>query len=253
MNTLRSQSEKVGEAFAHQVLNEHFGAEVFIGSGVEMKLQELVQVIYQAVPDLSYYGATVCYPSGEKFVAINTSHPLRVRYFTAAHELWHVLGMKEMMVNQLDHERAADRFAAAMMMPGTLIRLLWSKLKKDTGSQKAIIMIADLASVPYEAMARRVKELDLPISTDLLKITDSEWIALRQQYQFTDSPLDQSFPLTQFNQYETVIAEAMKQNKLDLLEAASKLSHTSPLKAQAYQQEAVGQMISMQDKEGSEE
>lgn len=253
MSTLRSQSEKVGEAFAHQVLNEHFGAEVFIGSSVEMKLQELAQVIYQAVPDLSYYGATVCYPSGEKFVAINTSHPLRVRHFTAAHELWHVLGMKEMMVNQLNHERAADRFAAALMMPGTLIRLLWSNLKKDTGPQKAIIKIADLASVPYEAVARRVKELDLPISTELLKITDSEWMALRQQYRFTYSPLDQAFPLTQFNQYETVIAEAMKQDKLDLLEAASKLSHTSPLKAQAYQQEAVGKMLSAQTEEGSEE
>jgi Zn-dependent peptidase ImmA (M78 family) len=253
MSTLRSQSEKVGEAFAHQVLNEHIGAEVFIGSSVEVKLQELAQVIYQAVPDLSYYGATVCFPSGEKFVAINTSHSLRVRYFTVAHELWHVLGMKEMMVSEMDHERAADRFAAALMMPGTLVRLLWTKLKKDMGPHKAIIMIADLASVPYEAMVRRVKELDLPISTHLHKTTDLEWITLRKKYQLTDSPLDQSFPLIQFNQYETVIAEAMQQDKLDLLEASSKLSHTSPLKAQVYQKEAVDKILSMQAGEGAEE
>lgn len=248
MNTRKFQSEQVGEAFAHQVLSEHFGAEVFIGSSVEMKLQELAYVIYQDVPDLAYYGATVHYNSGQIFVAINTNHSLRVRYFTAAHELWHILGIKDMMDKELDRQRAADRFAAALMMPGALIRLLWGKLK-NSEPKKAVIMIADMASAPYVATARRIKELNLTLSAEVLKITEEEWIYLRNDYMFTESPLDRSFPLVRFDKYETVIEQAVKQNKLELFDAGTKLSQVSPLKAQKHQQVAIEKLLSTHHEE----
>lgn len=252
MMTIKTQSEQMGEAFAHQFLSEHFGAEAFVGSGVEIKLQELAHIIYQDVPEPSYFGATICFSSGNKYVALNTHQSLRVRYFTAAHELWHVLGYKEMMSEQLDHERAADRFAAALMLPGTLIRLLWPKLKKKMEQEKAIILIADMASAPYEATARRVNELSLPISSELFKYTDNEWIETRKKYLLPDSPLDQSFSLEAFNKYEKVVAKAVQSNMLEPLEAASQLAQVAPAEAKKYQQEALSKLASVDAEEENE-
>lgn len=70
MSKLKLQSIQVGEAFAGQFLTDHFGAEIFIGSGIELKLQEIANVIFQDVPDNEYFGATVNVDSEQVFVAI---------------------------------------------------------------------------------------------------------------------------------------------------------------------------------------
>lgn len=44
-----SNADRVGEAFALQVLSEHFGAEIFIGSSIETKIEELASVVYKVI------------------------------------------------------------------------------------------------------------------------------------------------------------------------------------------------------------
>lgn len=252
MNKENHKSEQVGEAFAYQVLFEHFGAEIFIGPGIELKLQELAHVIFQDVPDKNYYGATVKYKTGQTFVSINTQQPLRTRYFTAAHELWHLLGFSEMIVEEINHERAADRFAAALMMPAPLIRLLWDRLRKDFGNEKAVIMIADMASAPYEAVVRRIYELKLPIPSFLRKYTELEWIHHRKTLHLTESPLDRPFPFAKFNKYEKELEKSVKKGILSNLDAANKLAHLSPDIAEEYQQKAINHFDFVQEEDKSD-
>lgn len=249
MDKIKYKSEQVGEAFAYQALFEYFGAEIFIGPGLELKLQELANVIFQDVPDREYYGATVRYKSGETFVGINTQQPLRIRYFTAAHELWHLLEFSEMIVEDINHERAADRFAAALMMPASLIRLLWERLRKDFGHEKTVIMIADMASAPYEAVVRRIKELKLNIPSSLMKFSESEWINQREVLRLTESPLDNAFPFTQFRKYEKDLENSIQKGTLSKMEVASKLAQVSPSMAKEYQQEAIKKLTAAQEEE----
>lgn len=253
MSRIKDKSEQVGEAFAYQVLFEHFGAEIFIGPGIELKLQELAHVIFQDVPDKEYYGATVTYKTGQTFVSINTQQPLRIRYFTAAHELWHLLGLGEIIVEEINHERAADRFAAALMMPASLICLLWERLRKDFGIEKAVIMIADMASAPYEAVVRRIHELKLSSSSSLPKYSELEWVNQRKSLQLTESPLDKPFSFARFNKYEQDIEKAVNKRILNNLDAANKLAHLSPGIAKDYQQRAMNKLLSVQDEDKSDE
>lgn len=241
--------EDMGEALSHQVLNKHFGAEVFIGSGIEMKLHELAHVIYQNVPDPEYFGATVTYKTGEIFVALNTHQPLRLRYFTAAHELWHLLGYNQIFEDEKKQERAADRFAAALMMPETIIILLWDKLRKEIGPKKAIIRIADMASTPYQAVARRIHELKLPKSNEVKDYKENEWLSLRKSYRFIETPLDRPFEFTSFPKYEKEIEDEIKKGEVDLLGAVNKLSKVSHEKANEYQEKAMSALSSIEEEE----
>lgn len=251
----RERAEKVGEAFAHEVLSEQFGLEVFIGSSIEIKLHEYSHVIYRNVDDENYHGATVIYNTGEVFVALNTSLPLRTRYFTAAHELWHVLKIKEMIDKDINVERAADRFAAALMMPAPLIRSLWGIFIKNMEPEKAILMIADMASAPYEAVARRVHELHLPKSSSVKDRKDNEWIALRKGYNLPDSPLDRPLPFVNFADYTETIETEIENGELDYIEGATKLSKTSIEKAVELQAKAMEIMgaASLVDEEEEDE
>lgn len=49
-----------------------------------------MHLVYKNIEDGAFFGAAVTHQSGDKFVVLNTHHPLRTRYFTAAHELWHL-------------------------------------------------------------------------------------------------------------------------------------------------------------------
>lgn len=75
--------------------------------------------------DPEFYGATITIDRGNrKYVLLNTKKSLRLRYFTASHELWHVLDIHEMVKDDMHHERSAERFAAALMLPESLVRSL---------------------------------------------------------------------------------------------------------------------------------
>ena len=65
--------------------------------------------------------------------AINTNQPLRVRYYSAAHELWHLRtesGEIAIGEKQIDQERAADHFAAVVMLPSNLLKNIKNNFKK---------------------------------------------------------------------------------------------------------------------------
>ncbi|USL45891.1 ImmA/IrrE family metallo-endopeptidase [Priestia megaterium] len=252
--TERERAEKVGEAHAYQVLNEHFGSDVFIGSSIEIKLHELSHVIYRDVDDEKYQGATVTYTTGEVFVVLNTHLPLRTRYFTATHELWHVLKIKDMINNEIDEERAADRFAAALMMPEPLVRSLWDNLVKDIEPEKAVIMIADMSSAPYEAVARRVFELDLPNASERMKnYKEQEWIAFRQRFNLPESPLDRPLPFVSFAKYAESIENEIAKGELDHIQGATKLANSSIEKAKELQAKAMDKMRAASSDDEEEE
>ncbi|WNS46351.1 ImmA/IrrE family metallo-endopeptidase [Paenibacillus sp. MMS20-IR301] len=252
MSSIKQQSEQMGENFAYEVLTEQIGALTFIGSGVEEKLREHASVIYQNIPDLLFFGATVGFDD-DKYVMLNTYQPLRSRYYTAAHELWHVLNFEQLLPEHLDTERAADRFAAALMMPRQIIRLLWPKLKKKLQEPKALLVIADMAAVPYEAIARRVSELELPIAKEWLKLNDADWKEQRSIFSLPASPFDEAYTEETFERYTNVVSSVLEHGKLSLLEAANLLAHIAPEQAREYQEAALTLMATAEASEDKEE
>lgn len=234
---IKTQAETVAEAFAQNFLEDEFGNDIFIGSHIEQLLDDKVHLIYQYTEDEKYHGAAVTNQSGEEFIALNTFQPLRMRYFTAAHELWHLSEGSQMQAESFDHERAADRFAAAVMLPKGLTKDLWKKFKKIYGTDEAVIHLADLASVPYEATARRVRELgerDVPVN-----VSKDEWQQKRFEYNLPESLLDVPQAFEKFAAYETAVENAVEQEKLDRLTGANKIGRYNPKLAEIWQEQEI--------------
>lgn len=229
------QAELTAEAFAASFIEEHFGHDLFIGPHIEQILADKATIIYQYVEDDEYFGASVQHKNGEQFIALNTFHTLRLRYFTAAHELWHLSEGSQYQGVDFDHKRAADRFAAAIMLPKALTLELWKKFKKLYNAEEAIFHIADFSAVPYVAVVRRLSELNESVNGAKLKEVD--WLNKRLQSNLPESSLDQAKPYTCFRAYEKIVQETVKQNNLDLLSAANKLAKFSPKQAEIYQQQ----------------
>lgn len=235
----RQKAEKVAEAFAASFLEDTISHDLFIGSHIERLLADKVHVIYQYVEDKAYFGAAIRHQNGEQFVALNTFHPLRTRYFTAAHELWHLTEGSMMQDDAFDHERAADRFAAAIMLPKALTKALWQKFKKRYSDEEAILYIADMSAIPYVAVARRLNEMGE--AAPHLKREEEEWLARRRELGFPNSALDRASKDQRFVAYEQVVKETVEQKGLDLLTAANKLLAFAPEQAEYYQQKVLDQ------------
>lgn len=232
----REKAEKVAEVYAGSFLQEAIGHDIFIGSHIERLLADKVNLIYQYVEDENYFGAAIQHQNGKQFVVLNTFHSLRTRYFTAAHELWHLSEGSLLQDEDFDHERAADRFAAAIMLPKELTKQLWNKFKKQD-DETAILKIADLADVPYVAVVRRLKELGENVPSK--KITEMEWLEKRSELGFPISSSDYSSKETRFVAYEHAVRENVEKNGLDILTAANKLSKFAPKLAEQYQSVAL--------------
>lgn len=233
----REKAEKVAEAYAASFLEDEIGCDIFVGSHIERLLAGKIHLIYQYVEDGEYFGAAIIHQNGERFVVLNSFHSLRTRYFTAAHELWHLSDGSQLQDNDFDHERAADRFAAAIMLPKALTKQLWYKFKRNYGSEVAILQIADLADVPYAAVVRRLVELGENVS--IKRFTEQEWLNKRTELGFPASSLDQPSRDMRFAAYETVLKENIEKKGLDMLTAANKLTKFSPKIAEQYQQAAI--------------
>jgi len=241
------QAEFTAEVFAADFLEEKINATFFIGPYIERILADKAKVIYQYVEDPNYYGAAIKHVSGHQFIALNTFHPLRTRYFTAAHELWHLLEFNQILDQDFDHERAADRFAAAVMLPKALTKDIWPKLSKLYKYKEAIIHLADMSSMPYEAVSRRLEELD--ITTKVKKMDEQEWLLEREQLGLPESPLDQPKKLNLFVDYVNAIEEALSEHRIDPLAASNKLSRYSPEKAEMLQSQSIKEMHEAQKNE----
>lgn len=238
-NQYSGKAERVGEAFALQVLSEHFGSEIFIGSSIELKIERLASIIYKEINDPKFFGATITVNRGDrKYVLLNTLQSLRLRYFTAAHELWHVLDIHTMVKDDINHERAAERFAAALMLPESLVRSLVRSLhqshEKDVEEKQLIFQIADISSAPYVAVAKRLVELKLTMNKSLADYSEKDWIKIREELNIVESPLDQALFINRFTDYEERIAEEVQNGYLNDIEASKRLANVSPKKAAEY-------------------
>ncbi len=243
----KKQAEATAEAFAADFLEEAANATIFIGPYIERILANKAKVVYQYVEDSNYFGAAIEHISGDQFIALNTFHPLRTRYFTAAHELWHLAEFSRLQDEEFDHERAADRFAAAIMLPKAITKDLWLKLNKLYEQKEAIIHLADMSSMPYEAVGRRLRELG--INLKMKKIDEKEWLHEREKLGLPESPLDRQQPLNQFFDYVNAIEEALAENRIDYLSASNKLSRYSPEKAEILQSKVMKEIQEAQKHE----
>lgn len=126
-------------------------------------LTELPRLQVVEEPDLPS-SASALWVSGRWLVLLNGAEPATRRRFSLAHEVKHCLDHPQRTVmyqNRSDvsaaaqAERAADVFAAALLMPKLWIRRSW------TARQQTISGLAEAFQVSPEAMARRLETLGL--------------------------------------------------------------------------------------------
>lgn len=238
-------SENVAEIAANAFLTENVGLDLFMGADIESVLSARAQVIYQDVEDSDYSGAAISFRQ-QNFVVLNTWQPLRARYYSAAHELWHLalqaelFGpenkkiMAQVQLPLFDMERAADHFAAAVMMPKEAMLATWSKyvgLQPSPDKQVAqagIVRIANISSMPYVAVARRLKELGLLLSKSLVKLSESDWRDYVRHSNFPPSSLDQAVHFKKFAGMAELINQLVTKQQITLTKAASLAAHTEP-------------------------
>lgn len=229
-------SEIVASQYALEFLREYTGDELFLGSDIEQLLAERSIVIYQDVRDPEYYGASICYKD-KHFIAINTRQPLRSRYYSAAHELWHLLHNSGKLpiadtIENFDHERAADHFAACLMLPE---RLVMNLINTNKGSVESLIFkISDLSSMPYVAVVRKLQELGKKIRKELSERSEADWVNQRNRIGLLPSVLDKMDNFTKFTALTNKVSEQQEDGQITLELAANILKHADPEEAERY-------------------
>lgn len=183
--------EKLGEC---RKTNDVIGAQIFSILGL------YARVIYYPLGKDAPWGFTRI--SGAKndatlekpFVAINTSIPVDCQVFAAAHELYHIWYEQNPDIlpsNLLDeqdkqvNEKKANRFAAEFLVDEMILRqeIDIHKIKKIT--IKSMLQLADLFTVPYSAMAKRLYETGLLGEDELKKflaVSDNSIIKYKKRY-----------------------------------------------------------------------
>ena len=112
------------------------------------------------------------------FVALNSSIPLDCQVFAAAHELYHIWYEQspDMLPSDLlneqnkkTSEKKANRFAAEFLMDRILLKqeIELYNIKKFT--IKNILQLAELFTVPYRTMVKRLGEIGVIEDSDLNK------------------------------------------------------------------------------------
>lgn len=246
-------SESVAENAASTFLTNHFGSDIFIGADIEQIIEETTNLIYQDIDDSDYSGASITY-RGQHFIVINTHQSLRSRYYSAAHELWHLAMGTDLLGSEskqfqdqaslpnFDTERAADHFAAAIMLPKEAMINTWNKYVKNKAepnvevAKQAVIRIANVSSMPYTAVARRLEELNLLLSTQLVKWEEKNWLEYLLSSHFPPSALDQKGNNTfdKFSHFSKVVDRLVSDQQLSLMDAARLLTHSDPSRATYY-------------------
>lgn len=222
-------AEQISEVVANIFIKEFIGTRTILRNKIELLLEENAHLIYQDIPDLEYFGATIKFESKEQFVLLNTYQPLRMRYFSAAHELWHLIELPD-LESDFEHERAADHFAALIMIPELVARKKWIELLKQHSEETVIILLADYFSIPYSTMVRRLEELSL-IDEFIFNKLDDYWLNRRKELQIKPSKLDLAESIVKFKAYEELLRTEVETGSLDRQEASIKLAHVSPKNA----------------------
>lgn len=215
MDLIHNQAEML----ADQYLKDLAMINEFIGPALEnIVKQQGIELMYKCIEDSNFYGMAAS-GKGSRFIGINTYHTIRTRLFDLAHELWHLYDRKEEYVDTSQYtsseiERAADHFAASLLLPNVKVTTLYKSYKEEGWSELAILfIIADLSYCPYMAVYWRFKELDLsikqidialkeikliskPISAE--NDIENKFIMLRKTEGLADSPLDKPDKLNDF-------------------------------------------------------
>lgn len=220
------KSEQISEIMAKSVIDK-CGIQGFIGTSIETFLTINNNIlIYKYIKDSKFFGFAAK-GKGKTFIVLNTYHNLRLRYYTCAHEMWHVLKDKDFLnVEGIDEERAADHFAASLMLPENAVLEIYNNLKKSSTDQLLILFaIADASHMPYLSVERRFCELNLKrneigqfihstkekyASLEGKKISETEFIEaefieLRSKYGLPPSEDDKADQLNSFPAYESII------------------------------------------------
>lgn len=171
---------------------------------------------------LSLYARVIYYPLGEHapwgftrisgsrndaalekpFVAINTSIPADCQVFAAAHELYHIWYEHDPDIlpsdlldehNKKTNEKKANRFAAEFLVDEMMLRqeIELYRIKKIT--VKSVLQLAELFTVPYRAMAKRLNEIGLIKEAELIKLLlekDESITRYRKRYAFSSPEPD---------------------------------------------------------------
>lgn len=243
--------DAVAENLAQAFLDGYLGFNMFIGGDIEQVLANKTNIIYRDIDDPAVFGAAITYKN-KHFVMLNTHQMLRVRYYTAARELWHlatfqsIFGSDNQAVIDLAQNRdldltgASDHFAKTLMLPKAAVKRAWSQYVDNEQApslelvQNAIIRIADLAAMPYDIVVSRLDELGLLFDKKLLKWTFIEWQACRATSAFVRTPLDEAIPFNKFPRLSNIVTFMQAQKSLGAIEAAELLANADPEKARAF-------------------
>lgn len=192
VENIKSQArEKLGMC---RKSNDIIGVQIFSILGL------YARVIYYPLGEDAPWGFTRI--SGSKddaglekpFVAINTSIPVDCQVFAAAHELYHIWYEHDPDVLPSDlldekgkevNEKKANRFAAEFLVDEMLLRQETEIYKMKKITVKSVLQLANLFMVPYQAMAKRLKETGLTDEEGLRKLlleSDDSIIRYKKKY-----------------------------------------------------------------------
>ena len=171
---------------------------------------------------LSLYARVIYYPLGENapwgftrisgsqndsklekpFVAINTSIPLSCQVFATAHELYHIWYeqnpdfLPDNLLNEQENkinEKRANRFAAEFLIDEMMLRQEISTYKIRKINIKAVLQLADLFTVPYQVMVKRLYETGYirdGEKEELLAISEESLSRYRKKYALSNKDAD---------------------------------------------------------------
>lgn len=134
---------------------------------------------------------------GQNCVLVSRRDPERRRNFDLAHELFHLLTWDTMPPERTENvdvprtgkgwrvERLAENFAAAVLMPGKILRRKWKRQCGETDTHQRINEIADDFRVSGTACKWRLANAGLLAKSDLAEIDDRRLAANGHS---TDSP-----------------------------------------------------------------
>ena len=128
----------------------------FIGPTIESIAEiKKINLIYDTINDSEAEGFSAT-KQNLKFIFINSNFNLRLQKFTIAHEIYHL------DENIAENERAADHFAANVLLPEEVVFDKYRSLRKLKYNDIEIFFsLSDLSQVPYETLYKRYKELNL--------------------------------------------------------------------------------------------
>ncbi|MBM7710042.1 ImmA/IrrE family metallo-endopeptidase [Enterococcus lemanii] len=160
-NSLQNEIHRVAREQAILFLSE-FSVTDFIGPTIESIIElKRIHLIYDTIDDWEAEGFSAS-KQGLNFIFINSNFNLRLQKFTIAHEIYHLDDKIEQLASAVEAERAADHFAANILLPENVVFEKYRSLKRSGyNSLEVFFALADLSQVPYEAMYKRYKELEI--------------------------------------------------------------------------------------------